>query len=160
MYLLRFLVLTGAMLGLAASAQAGTEEELDAIAKIAEDFYGNGGYGVSKYNVKKFSVTKAIRELNKSLPNDPENDQTGCQFTTTGRRTASLEALQNTLNEAEGSVAEDLVAALEKLNNAGRLRAMLSRTYAEGESEACSIYRFEIYTVDGYNLSLDFDWTD
>ncbi len=128
------------------AAFAGTKEILKEIADHAD--VQNGDTDVSTYNLATFKLQDAIIQLSRSLPN-----RNGCGYATSGRRQLSLDSLKDI------NARDEVYEALQDLHKKGLVRYMIARTNNEGESENCSIFRFEIFTTDGYVLSLNYDWT-
>ena len=143
---MRILLVILAALNLSTAAFSGTEATLKEIAEHAE--VKNGDADVSTYKVENFKLQDAINQLNRNLPN-----KNGCGYRTSGRRQLSLDSLKDI------DARDDAYETLQELHKKGLVRYMIARTNTDGESENCLIFRFEVFTTDGYVLSLNYDWT-
>jgi|GEM_PF-1073638 len=135
---------------LSVPAQAGTFETLD---KIAEDADVHNGFAAAgKYDVKTFSIANKIAEMKKA---DAESES-DCRYNyTVGRRYALI------MIESDFVEDEYTAEALKKLHKKKLFKTAITREWdgQSGDSEYCMIYEAWFYTVDGFYLYLEYNFT-
>lgn len=112
-----------------------------------DDFnFGNGDGGVSQV-ASSMTEAEIIKDIEEALPSDEE----GCQYATTSEKKWALNDLDDH--------SEELADYIRTLEKDGKVKAVVSRTYDDGESEYCSHYYFRILLEDGTYIYLDLDFT-
>lgn len=114
-------------------------------------------YSVERYDINKFSAKKAFKEMEEILENSSgEEESSGCQYTNQDSLKYNLDQLIDRNNYHLDYEPQELLKSLVKK---GLIKEVLSRGYADGESESCLAYNFFIYTTDGWVLKLYFNYT-
>jgi hypothetical protein len=124
---------------------------LEAIADAAN--IANGDAGVMAFDIQNFKYIEAVKELEKALVN--ETDADSCKFVTTRSTQGSLDNLDN------NNFGDSAASELKKLKDLGKIKHIISRSWdgSSGDSEYCSYYYFDIYTIDGQHLYLHYNHT-
>lgn len=112
-----------------------------------ETNFGNG-YGEVVSRPVTFSVDQMAAELEEALPNEEDSS---CEYTTTTSTSWALSDLRY-----QDQTTFDFFKELEKQ---GKIKAAVSRTFEDGESEYCSHYYYRILLDDGTYVILDLDFT-
>lgn len=73
-------------------------------------------------------------------------------FTQVGRRS-------NLKDFRDNDIDDEIIEDIENLYDQGHLKIIISRQYESGDTENCLRHLFKIYTVDGYVLTLSYDFT-
>ncbi len=110
--------------------------------------FGNGDGGVSQVS-PTMTEAEIIKDIEEALVDSDEDD--GCKYATTTEKKWALNDLDYQ--------SEELADYIRGLDKAGKVKAVVSRTYDEGESEYCSYYYFRILLQDGTYIYLDLDFT-
>jgi hypothetical protein len=139
----RLLTLGLAVMALGAGA-ADLRLTLDRIADRAD--VANGSTNLAKFDKTVFSAQDAVYRMTRNRPSTRY-----CKFQTA----TSTKAVFSALKEQDAPTA----SAIGSLHQSGKILFMVYRGLTEGESESCSFFSFDIYTKDGYRLSLDYDRT-
>lgn len=140
---------------------------LDTIVKLAEQRPAKGqlSYYVFRFNAKKFSQEKAIEELNNDYNVRPQKNKRGCHYNiVSGSKKNSLILMND--NSGQGYT-KKIAELLEDLNQQGQLVTIVSalwdgqsRAIENGDANSCMVYEFNVYTVDGFKLTLEFNQID
>jgi hypothetical protein len=115
---------------------------------------GNGTFSSGTYNLKLFSIDRAIASLKKKNA----LDDTDCKRVLTVGRDANLEILKKN----KWTHFPEVTAKLEALQRAGKLMAIISNNWdgKSGSSEYCARFDFYVYAKDGQKLVLAMDSRD
>ena len=146
----------------ALAAKTTVKEYLDKLVDVVSDVIGNGDVGVYEYDVKKLNIGKSINEIKETYE--------GCSKEIVVGRRENIERMK------EDDYIDDsfqdwhkvdhprtkFVAGVQKLYKAKKLKTIIGYTWDgdKGDSEYCSFSAYDIYTTDGYVLSVIFDFTD
>ncbi len=141
---LSLIVLAGLAL---AALGADNRTILDRIGNSAN--VANGSWDLNRYTKSSFTEKAAVYRMTNLRPSNKY-----CKYGTTTTPKNIFSALQE--SDRESGVA----SAIGQLYAKKQIRFMVHRGNTEGESESCSHYEFEFYTVDGYRLGLYYDFTD
>jgi hypothetical protein len=149
------------ILGLAASVSlsvalaADTRAAFEKIAQVGD--FGNDGASVERAK-GRLDTRKVLREMERRLQNDPE----GCGYENVVGTAKAMSVLSGIewLNEDGGN--PQALAILRRLVRAGEIKTIVGRYMTENRegNSYCDLYYFDVYSKDGYVLSLRWDFTD
>lgn len=130
---------------------------LDSIVKSAEKNKASVKLAyVFRYNVNRFSVAKVASELRNDYEVKMFKESKPCRYNTLVGIRQNIAALRtDTINK---KLSDKIALQLEDLDDHGQLMTIISILWdgKSGSSAQCSNYEFDVFSVDGYQLILEF----
>ncbi|OFZ79251.1 MAG: hypothetical protein A2583_01195 [Bdellovibrionales bacterium RIFOXYD1_FULL_53_11] len=133
-----------------------TKAYLEQLAKAAKKAMLEAS--VSKYNVKKFDVSKEAKLIKRECES--------CEYAVLVGTGKNLKSLYSLAKESSHDGLKELVDTLWVMNKKKLLKMVVSSQWTGGlkgenvEPSHCPYYDFQVFTKDGYRFSLFIDWTD
>lgn len=139
-----------------ATAATRNEAGLRKIHDALQANLGNGDVSLTRYNPATLDADKKFAEL-KQWARDSHGHPRTCRFDFQKGRRNNLELIA----DENIGLGEELAGILRKLHKDKQIKAFLSATWDSGHdmSENCSVYLYEIFTEDGWHLSITLDYT-
>ena len=131
---------------------------LDSIVKLAEKQLTNGvSPFVFRFNTKKFNLEKATEELNNDYNVRAQKVESACRYNIISGPRENIAILKNDNLNQDSS--KNIAEILENLYEKNQLVTIVSALWdgKSGNDQRCMIYEFDVYTVDGYKLTLEFN---
>lgn len=130
---------------------------LDSIVKIAETNKSSlkAAY-VFRYNVSRLNTDKVASELINDYQVKMFNEGKPCSYNILIGSRENIAALRT--DRINKELSGQIATKLEDLNDSGQLMDIVSALWdgQTGTSAQCSAYEFDVFSVDGYKLILEF----
>lgn len=130
---------------------------LDSIVKSAES--NKSGLELAyvfRYNIHRLNADKVASELQNDYEVKMFKEDKPCRYNTLIGSRENIAALRSdTINK---ELSDGIAMQLEDLNDRGQLMMIVSILWdgKSGSSAQCSHYEFEVFSIDGYKLILEF----
>lgn len=130
---------------------------LDSIVKTAETNKSRlkTAY-VFRYNVSRLNTDKVAAELLNDYQVKMFSEASECSYTTIIGSRENIAALRT--DNIDKQTSDRIASQLEELDDQGQLMNIVSALWdgKNGSSTLCSAYEFDVFSVDGYKLILEF----
>ena len=111
---------------------------------------------VFRYNVHRFRADSVASELMNDYQVKMFHEGKPCSYNITIGSSENIAALRtDTINK---ELSDKIAKQLEALNDLGQLMTIVSALWdgKSGSSSQCSAYEFDVFSIDGYKLNLEF----
>lgn len=144
---------------IASGIDVDSKSMLDSIVKIAdENSKAPRKSFVFRYNARNFDLEREVLQLEKDYNSKSQNDpKAACRYRVVPGSRINTEILKG--DTSSHNYTQLMAAQLEQLDDQAMLISIISALWdgKSGDSRTCSEYEFNVYTLDGYKLTLYFN---